>query len=164
MSHTRTEDGPEADELPACFPPPGTEHVVLPLTPAEQTLADRAKDLLFDAELAGLVVEHLPDAVVIVNDQGVITRVNAKAELLFGYPRSEIVGQPIDRLVPEDRREQHAARRYTYMEDPHIRPMGLGLTLHAKHRSGALVPVDINLAPVVTTRGVWVIASARRKR
>ena len=164
MHNTRIEDGPEADEPPTYFPPPGTEHVVLPLSPAEQKLADRAKDLLFDAELAGLVVEHLPDAIVIVNDQGIITRVNAKAELLFGYPRSEMIGQTIGLLVPEDQREKHTAHQRAYMEDPHIRPMGLGLDLKAKHRTGTLVPVDINLAPVVTTRGVWVIASVRRKR
>jgi rsbT co-antagonist protein RsbR len=164
MSDTRIRDGPEAEESPAVFPPPGGTHVVLPLSPEEQTLADRAKKILFDAELAGLVVEHLPDAVVIVDDAGVIQRVNAKAELLFGYTRAEMIGQMVELLVPESLREQHRSHRAGYMEEPHMRPMGLGLVLKAQHKNGSDIPVDINLAPVVTTKGVWVIASVRRKR
>jgi PAS domain S-box-containing protein len=164
MRDTRRKDGPEAEEPSTYFPPLGTTHMVLPLSPDEQHLAERAKELIFDAELAGLVVEHLPDAMIIVDEAGVIRRVNAKAELLFGYPRAEMLGQQVGMLVPEDRREAHTVRCDAYMTDPHVRPMGLGLMLHARHKNGTEVPVDINLAPVVTTRGVWVIAAVRRKR
>lgn len=163
MRDTKKPDKPGAEESPTYFPPAGTQHVVLPLHPDEQRLADRAKELLFDAELASLVIEHLPDAIVIVDDQGIIRRTNAKAELLFGYPRSEMIGQVIDLLVPEKQREMHLAHRLTYMEDPHTRRMGTGLDLKAKRRNGTEVLVDINLAPVVTTRGVWVIATVRHK-
>jgi PAS domain S-box-containing protein len=161
--HTH-QDGSEAEEPSTYFPPLGTTHMVLPLSPDEQQLADRARELIFDAELAGLVVEHLPDAMVMVDEAGVIRRVNAKAERLFGYPRAEMLGQRIGILLPEDRRQTRQARRDAYMADPHVRPMGLGLALHARHKNGTEVPVDMNLAPVVTTRGVWVIAAVRRTR
>jgi PAS domain S-box-containing protein len=164
MSDTDIQGCSEAEEPSTYFPPLGTTHLVLPLSPDEQQLADRARELIFDAELAGLVVEHLPDAVIIVDEAGIIRRMNAKAELLFGYPRVEMLGQRIEILVPEDRRQTHNASREAYMTDPHVRPMGLGLVLHARHKNGSEVPVDINLAPVVTSRGVWVIASVRRTR
>jgi hypothetical protein len=72
MSDTRIDEDPEAEEPPTVFPPPGSTHVVLPLSPEAQTLADRAKNILFDAELADLILEHLPDAIIIVDEAGVI--------------------------------------------------------------------------------------------
>ena len=164
MSDTRIGDSPEAEEPPTVFPPLGSTHVVLPSSPEEQTLADRARNILFDAEMAGLVLEHLPDAIIIVDEAGVIQGVNAQAELLSGYRRAELIGQRIEILVPEAQRQTHETARRTYMEDPHPRPLDLGLPLHIRRKPGGVVPVNIALVPLATTRGTWVIASVRPTR
>jgi len=148
MSDTRIEDGceeddSEAEEPPTVFPPPGSTHVVLPLTPEEQQLADRAKDILFNAELADVVIEHLPDALVIVDETGIIQRLNTQAEILLGYPRADLIGQCVDILVPEAERQTHEVARHIYMETPHLRPLDLSLPLHIRRKTGGVVPVNI---------------------
>ena len=127
-------------------------------------MAERARNILFDAEMAGLVLEHLPDAIVVVDEAGVIQGMNVQGELLSGYRRAELIGQPIERLVPEAQRQTHETARRIYMEDPHPRPLDLGLPLHIRRKTGGAVPVNIALFPLVTTRGTWVIASVRPPR
>jgi PAS domain S-box-containing protein len=161
MSDTRIEDGSEAEEPPTVFPPPGSTHVVLPLTAEDQQLAGRAKDILFNAELADLVLEHLPDALVIVDESGIIQRVNTQAEILSGYQRTQLIGQPVEILLPEAQRQAHEVARHIYMEAPHLRPIDLGLPLHIRRKTGGVVPIYIGLSPMVTSRGTWIIATLR---
>ncbi len=104
------------------------------------------------------VFEGAPDACVIVDDEGRIVLVNEEAEQLFGYPRAELLGQPVELLVPEARREAHARQRGAYQATPAKRPMGLGLELHARRRDGSDVPVEIGLSPVETDSGRFTLA------
>ena len=105
--------------------------------------------------------ESVPDALVIVDCEGMITFVNSQLEKQFGFTRDEILGQPVEVLVPERFRESHPAKRQAYFDDPHVRPMGAGLALHGRHHDGHEFPVEISLSPVDTDAGVMVVASIR---
>jgi formate hydrogenlyase transcriptional activator len=105
--------------------------------------------------------ESLPDGVVLTDANGAILRVNVQAERLFGYDRAEIVGQPVEILIPDRFRAVHASEREAYHQSPRLRPMGAGLELYAKRKDGAEFPVDIMLSPVETPEGLRVIAVVR---
>jgi PAS domain S-box-containing protein len=107
------------------------------------------------------VLEAVPDAVVVVGADGRIVRVNQAAETLSGYPRDELVGMTVERLVPEATRRAHVAHRASYQRAPTVRTMGTHLDIRFRRRDGSEFPADIALSPVVTDRGVQVVASVR---
>ena len=109
---------------------------------------------------AGLL-EAAPDAMIATSAEGTILLVNRQAELLFGYDRDDLVGQPVELLVPERYAGRHAAHRSSYAHDPAMRPMGVGLELYARRRDGSEIPVEISLSPVETTDGTIFAAAIR---
>jgi PAS domain S-box-containing protein len=94
-----------------------------------------------------------PDAIVVVNDRGVIEFANQRTEELFGWSRAELIGQPIERLVPERLHDVHHQQRSRYIESPTTRPMGSGQELQARRRDGTELPVEISLSPLETAGG-----------
>jgi PAS domain S-box-containing protein len=94
------------------------------------------------------LLEAAPDAILEVDREGRIVLLNAAAERLFGYPRAELLGSPLDLLVPAAVRASHKKHRNDYIARPTTRPMGLGMVLHAQHKSGHLIPVEISLSPL----------------
>jgi PAS domain S-box-containing protein len=106
-----------------------------------------------------LAIEASPQALVMVDGGGTIVLVNRELERLFGYSRDELVGANIEMLVPEASREAHALHRQAYMENPEMRAMGAGRELWGRHKSGALVPVEIGLRPTEDTGRALVLAA-----
>jgi two-component system, LuxR family, sensor kinase FixL len=106
-------------------------------------------------------LEAVPDAVVAVDRSGAIIAVNVQAERLFGYPRGEIVGRKMEILVPERFRAGHVHHRDGFMAAPRGRPMGTGMDLAGRHKSGAEIPVEISLNPVELPEGPAVLAAIR---
>ena len=106
--------------------------------------------------------EAAPDAVVVVDGGGEIVLANAHAEELFGYRREELLGQPIELLVPERFRDAHIAQRIAYVKQPRKRPMGHpGLDLRGRRKDGTEFPAEIALGPLPTDRGLLVTAIVR---
>lgn len=107
------------------------------------------------------IFESSPDGIVVVDDEGRIQAVNAKAEQLFDYPRSELLGRPIELLVPAASREAHRRHRAAYALHSGGRPMGSGLLLFGRREDGSEFPVEISLSPAATGRGTVTIATVR---
>jgi len=96
------------------------------------------------------LLESAPDAMIIIDENGKIAIVNAQAESMFGYRRIEILGQPIEILLPERIRDRHRSHRQEFFADPKLRPMGEGFDLVARRRDNSEFPVEISLSPVNT--------------
>jgi PAS domain S-box-containing protein len=109
----------------------------------------------------GELLEAVPDAMVIVDRQGRIVQVNGHLERLFGYPRPELLGEPIEVLVPERFRERHLGFRNAYLAEPRVRPMGAGLELFGRRKDGKNFPVEISLSPLEAPEGRLVICTVR---
>jgi two-component system, LuxR family, sensor kinase FixL len=115
-----------------------------------------------------LVVEAAPNAMIMVNAEGRITLVNTQAEAVFGYAREELIGHPIEMLVPERFRSNNMGDRRCYFCDPRARPMGAGRELFGRRKDGSEVPIEIGVNPIHTSEGLFVLASiidiSERKR
>jgi protein-histidine pros-kinase len=107
------------------------------------------------------LLEAAPDAMVIVDQDARIVLVNAQVEEKFGYRRVELVGQPVEILVPERFAGMHVAFRSGYVFEPRTRPMGLAGDLFARRKDGSEFPVEISLAPLETEEGLLVSAAVR---
>jgi PAS domain S-box-containing protein len=112
-----------------------------------------------DEERFRRVVESAPNAIVMVNSAGLIEMVNAQTERLFGYERSELLGRPVELLMPEPFRHRHPQLRHAFLSDPKSRPMGLGRDLFAIRKDGTEFPVEIGLSPIETDEGLMVLSS-----
>ncbi len=127
---------------------PGGEKYVRPASVAETLLT-------------ASILEAIPDAVVAINPQGIIVQTNSQTEELFGYTRDELIGQPVEILVPERQRDSHRGHRDHFQGKPKIRRMGSGLDLYGRRRDGSEFPVEISLSPVPSENGMMVLSAIR---
>ncbi len=107
------------------------------------------------------VLATAPNAIVISDHDGRILLVNEQVEKVFGYTREELIGQPVEILLPENLEALHIKHRDQYMSDPYTRAMGYGLDLRGRRRDGSSFPVDISLSPLETSDGTLVTSIIR---
>ena len=94
------------------------------------------------------LMESSPDAMVIVDQGGRIVLANSQTEKMFGYTKAELLGEPVEMLMPERFRIRHAEHRLGYAVYPHARPMGIGMELLGQRKDGTPFPVEISLSPL----------------
>jgi PAS domain S-box-containing protein len=104
------------------------------------------------------LLESASEGIVLVNASGRITLVNAAAERMFGYDHDELLGQPLEILLPERVRGAHGEHRARYFAGPRVRPMGTGLDLAGRRRDGSEFPVEISLSYVESSEGMTAMA------
>ncbi len=124
---------------------------------AEQTLRERIA--LFER-----IFEFAPDAMLTVDATGKIARLNMQVERLFGYERGELLGAPLEKLIPERFRAAHTGHRAGYFATPRLRPMGAGVTLFGLRKDGREFPVDIMLSPLAIGDEQFALAVVRELR
>src|SRR5665213_1644926 len=111
----------------------------------------------FAEELFRLAVEACPNGMLMTDGSGTIVLVNSETERLFGYRRSELIGQPVEILIPERMRKHHSGHRARYTEHPQVRRVESSHALFGLRRDGSEFPVEIGLNPVHTVDGLFVL-------
>jgi anti-anti-sigma factor len=107
------------------------------------------------------LIDALNDGVALADDDGMLALVNRRAEEMFGYKHGELIGQPVESLIPADLRAAHRGHRAAYAQAPAARPMGAGARLVGLRKDGATFPVEISLSPVPTATSHLTLAVIR---
>ena len=117
--------------------------------------------LSIPAELARDALEAAPDAMIIIDAGGIVRYANRQVSALFGYAHDEIIGQNVERLMPERFRSRHVGHREGYTSNVRVRPMGVGLDLFGQRQNGEEFPIEISLSPIQDRERVLVAAAIR---
>lgn len=110
------------------------------------------------------LLDAMPDATMVVNNQGQILMCNRQLEQMFGYPNQSLVGEPVHTLIPSEYHTKHAKHVHEYMQCPRRRMMGSVMTLYGQHLNGQTFPVDIMLSPLELDHERFVICTIREMR
>jgi two-component system, sensor histidine kinase len=112
-------------------------------------------------DLARTLLDLAPDPTVIVDAGGTVVFTNAQVERTFGYGPAELMGVPVENLLPERFKDAHPHHREGFASHAKPRPMGAGGTLYGRHKDGHEFPIEISLSPVATDEGLLVVAAVR---
>ena len=129
-----------------------TADVAAPLSLTDETI---------QATIVAGLLDAAPDGLLLVDGDGHIVLANTRVEEMFGYPRANLLGRPVEMLLPEAFRAVHVAHRQRFLDQPKTRPMGAGLSLSGQRRDGSEFAVEISLSPLTTADAQWTVAGIR---
>ena len=153
--HSIASMNPETEPGARENPRPDDDRQVRDQLDATARTLERIEGALRDSEnRAATLLEVFSEGIVIIDATGRIVMVNAKTEEMFGYSRDDLLGQPLEVLVPSRHREAHARHRSGFVAEPRKRPMGRGLDLAGRRKDGTEFPVEISLSYIETETGV----------
>ncbi|MCX4189616.1 response regulator [Methylophaga sp. OBS3] len=127
----------------------------------EEKVIARTEELSKSKEQFHKLMESAPDAMVVTKASGEIILVNKQTEKLFGYQREELIGQPIELLLPDALKEAHKRHVANFVAKPVARSMGQNMDLLARAKEGFYIPVEISLSPIETAEGLTISSSIR---
>lgn len=139
----------------------GTSDMILGVSTDITARKEAEHRLREQMQRAEALLEAAPDAVVIVTSAGRISIVNARTEAMFGYSRVELLGQPVELLVPQQLHGGHRAQRDGYQQKPTLRAMGADRELFGRRKDGSEFAVDVSLSPLVTQEDTFIITAVR---
>jgi PAS domain S-box-containing protein len=149
-----TPDDPETSE--------GEPNVVARYRQIATAAITDAETWLRQGTLSRAIPDAVPDAIFITDEAGIIILVNAQFELMFGYHRSEVIGNTPEMLLPETARARHIEQRRLYGEHPRDRNLGENLKLVGRRKNGMEFRALVKLGPVVIPAGIHTIVVVRR--
>lgn len=129
---------------------------------AESRAVEMTAELRAATDRSQSILAGAPDAMLVVGGDGSIISVNLATEALFGYSSEELVGRPVEVLLPESLAEDHRQHRVRYADAPRRREMGAGLELFARRRDGVAFPVEVSLSPLIGSDGSHEVIAAVR--
>lgn len=106
-----------------------------------------------------VLIEASPNGILLVDEQGFIVLVNAESERLFGFVRNELIGQPVELLVPPSLRSHHVEHRSLFIANSERRPMGVGRDLQGLRKDGSTFAIEVGLNPIATTNSVQTLCT-----
>lgn len=127
---------------------------------AQSRLGNRLDEQLPSPDL-GQILEVAPDALVVVDEDGRIVLLNGMAEGLLGYAREELLGEPVEMLLPERFQARHQQHRAFFAEKPQVQLMGTDVPFFARRKDGREIPVEVTLSPLDTSTGLFIVSSIR---
>jgi PAS domain S-box-containing protein len=125
----------------------------------EVKVQERTADLQRAEERMRMIIDSVPNGVVMIDQAGAIKLANRKIEEIFGYSSEELLGEKIEILVPKEIRQRHPELRDAYMNSPEVRPMGKGRDLFGVRKDGSEFPVELGLNPLRSDEGLFVLAA-----
>jgi anti-anti-sigma factor len=139
-------------------PPPRAGQAPMQIRAAGTAGGDGAA---FTTAVVWKLVDALQDGVVLAGPDGMIALANARLEEMFGYPHRELLGRPVESLVPAHLQEAHRSHRAAYAQAPRARPMGAGTRLVGLRKDNTTFPAEISLSPVTTAAGQYALTVIR---
>ncbi len=122
----------------------------------------RLADTTIDPSMWPQIVDSLPDGLIVIDPQGLIHLVNVQLELMFGYHRSKLVGEPVHMLLAPELASVHSDHLRRFFESPSARPMNLAKHLPGRHANGKMITVQISIGPLIAEDGLFGLAIVRR--
>jgi PAS domain S-box-containing protein len=137
------------------------QHFVLDTLESVASYVGMAIEHQREEKKLGALFDSAPDAEIVTDQSGMIVMVNEQSVKLFGFQQEELIGQPVEVLVPAERRTDHIQHRLNYVAAPHPRPMGSGMELTALRKDGTSIPVEISLSPIQLEQELLIACAIR---